>query len=106
MGLSSKQPTAKRTNLLMFLQVLRTLETLLALLAGVGLERDVDSDMASDVVSLGGLCGAGSPRAGEAEVVCALAADVLFAKMLVEIARVEEYVGTIDPLARQLLHGA
>jgi hypothetical protein len=46
------------------------------------------------------LCAGGAtvlPLAGETEVVCALAADVVVAKMVVEGLRVREILGTLDP---------
>jgi hypothetical protein len=64
------------TNLLVLLQILGPLERLSAF-APVGLEGDVHSDMAGDVVALGGLCVAISPRTGQAQVVGRLAANVL-----------------------------
>jgi hypothetical protein len=65
-------------------QILRTLKALLALFASVWLERNVNSDMASDVISFGGLGGASSPGAGQTQIICRLAADVLFAQVLLQ----------------------
>lgn len=66
------------------LQVLGTLEGLAAELALVRLERDMDSDMRGNVVTLDGGGAARVPLACEAQVVCALAADMAVADVLLE----------------------
>jgi hypothetical protein len=61
------------------LEVLRALERLAAEVALVRLERHVDADVRRDVVALDRGGAALVPLARQAEVVGALAADVLFA---------------------------
>ena len=46
------------------------------------LERDVDADMGGDVVALHGGRAAGTPLAGEVEVVGAFATDMAFTDMV------------------------
>jgi hypothetical protein len=71
-------------NFFVFLEILGTIESLGTYFAGMGLERGVNSEMGSDVVTL---CAGGAavlPSAGETEVVGALSADVVVAEMVVE----------------------
>ena len=63
------------------------------------LEGGVDSKMAGDVVTLSAGCAAVLPFAGEAEVVGALAADVVVAEMHVECLWVRGKLGAPLPLA-------
>ena len=65
-----------------FLEVLRPLEGLSAEVAFVWLEWNVDADVRGDVVAFYGGRAAGTPLAGEVEVVCALAPDMAFAYMV------------------------
>jgi hypothetical protein len=53
----------------MLLQILRSLERLLAVVALVGLEWDVDANVTCDVVPLHSRGPASSPGAGEIEIV-------------------------------------
>jgi hypothetical protein len=69
----------------MLLQVLWTLECLSAEVAFVRLEWDVDADVGGDVVAFHGGRAAGTPLAGEVEVVCALAADMAFADVVLAL---------------------
>ena len=64
------------------LEILRPLESLATEVAFVRLERNVDADVRGDVVTLHGGGAAGSPLAGEVEIVSALAADVALADMV------------------------
>ena len=66
------------------LQVLGALEALAAELTLVRLQRDVDPDVGGDVVTLDGGGAARIPLAGEAEVVCALAANMAVTDVLLE----------------------
>ena len=66
------------------LQILRALEGLSAELALVRLERDVNSDVRGNVVTLDGGCAARVPLAGKAQVVCALAANMAIANVLLK----------------------
>lgn len=68
----------------MLLQVLRTLERLAAELTLVRLERNMDTDVRGDVVSLDRGSSARVPLASQVEVVCALATNMALANMLVE----------------------
>jgi hypothetical protein len=76
MSLNVSVISATWENLLVLLQILGTLETLSAF-APVGLEGDVHSDVAGDVITLRGLCVAISPGTGQAQVVRRLAANML-----------------------------
>jgi hypothetical protein len=67
------------------LQVLWTLECFSTEVAFVRLERDVDADVGCDVVAFHGGRAAGTPLAGEVEVVCALAADMAFADVVLAL---------------------
>jgi hypothetical protein len=58
------------------LQVLRTLERLATEFALVRLERDVNTDVRSDVITLDGGGATRVPLAGEAQVVCAFATNM------------------------------
>jgi len=69
----------------MFLQILRALERLSAEVALVWFERNMDADVAGDVVALDSGSTAATPLAGQAEVVCALAADMAFTDVVLEV---------------------
>lgn len=73
------------------LEILRALEGLLAKVALVRLQGNVDADVRGDVVALDGRGAAVAPLALEVEVVCALAADMLVADVLLR--RVSEQAG-------------
>lgn len=64
------------------LEILRALECFAAEVALVGLERNMHADMRSDVVALDSGSAASTPLTGEVEVVCALAADMALANMI------------------------
>lgn len=66
----------------MFLEILRTFETLAAEVAGVRFERDMDSDVTCDMVSLNSLGVAASPGAGQTEIICRFATNVFLAQMI------------------------
>lgn len=63
----------------MFLQILRSLESLAAEFALVGLEWHMNADVGGDVVALNGCDAAVSPGASQTEIVCGFAADMAFA---------------------------
>jgi hypothetical protein len=69
----------------MLLQILRALEGLAAELALMRLERNVNADVRSDVVTLDSGGAARVPLAGEVEVVGALAANVALTDVLLEL---------------------
>ena len=69
------------TYLDVLLQVLRTLETLAAEVALVGLEGHMDSDVRRNVVTLHRGGAAEIPAASQIQVVCALAANMTLANM-------------------------
>jgi len=69
----------------MFLQILRALERLTAEVAFVRLEWDVDADVGGDVVAFDGGGSAGSPLAGEIEVVGALTPNMALADVVLRI---------------------
>jgi len=62
----------------MFLQILRALEGLSAEVALVWFKRNMDTDVAGDVITLDSGGTAAAPLAGQAEIVCALPADMAF----------------------------
>jgi hypothetical protein len=66
----------------MLLQVLGTLECLSAEIAFVWFERDVDSDVRGDMITLD--CGGAAlvPAAGEVQVVGTLSSDMLLADVI------------------------
>jgi hypothetical protein len=66
----------------MFLQILRALEGFSTELALVRLERNMNSNVGGDVVSLDGGGTALAPGAGQVEVVGGLATDVALADVL------------------------
>lgn len=66
----------------MFLQVLRTLEGLATEVTFVRLQRDMDTDVRGDMVTLDGGGAAGIPPTGQIQVVCALSSDVLLTDMV------------------------
>lgn len=66
------------------LEILRSLESLATEIALVGLEWDMDADVRRDVVTLDCRGAAGTPLAGQVEVVCAFATDMAFADVVVE----------------------
>lgn len=64
------------------LEILGTLEGLATEVALVRLERDVDADVRSDVVTLDGRGAAVAPLASQVEIVGALAANVTLANVI------------------------
>ena len=66
----------------MLFQVLRPLERLAAEAAFMRLERDVNQDVRDDVVALGRGRVADIPLARQVQVVCALAADMPLAEVV------------------------
>ena len=66
----------------MLLQVLRPLEGLSTKLTLVRFQRNVNTDVRGDVVTLDGGCPAGVPLAGEVQVVGALAANMALTDVL------------------------
>lgn len=87
------------------LEILGPLEALSAEVALVGLEGHVDADVRGDVVALDGGGAAGGPEALEAEVVCALAADVLLTDVVVEQLGSAKLVGAGAPAAGEVVLG-
>jgi hypothetical protein len=96
------------------LQILRTLEALATHVASMRLERNVDSDVAGNVISLDCFGVAISPGTGQAEVVCRFASNMCFAQMIlkstthikcayVKILGLHEPLGTAGPLTGQFL---
>lgn len=69
----------------MFLQILRALEGFSAEVAFVWFERNMDTDMAGDVVALDGGSTTATPLASQTEVVCAFAADMAFADVVLQV---------------------
>lgn len=65
-----------------FLQILRSLEGLAAKVALVGLERNMDADVRSDVITLDSSDATRAPVTCEVEVVGALATDVTLTDVL------------------------
>jgi len=85
------------------LQILRTLEALAAHVASMRLERNVDSDVASNVISFDCFGVAISPGTGQAEVVGRFASNMCFAQMIVKILGLHESLGTAGPLTGEFL---
>jgi hypothetical protein len=73
-----------KTYLDMLLQVLWTLECLSTEVTFVWLQRDMDTDVRSDVVTLDSGSAAGVPSTGQVQVVCALSSDVLLTDMVLD----------------------
>jgi hypothetical protein len=69
----------------------------------VRLERDVDSDVGSDVIPLDGGCAARIPTTGKVQVVCALAADMFVANVVEKSLGRGASLGALVPLARQVV---
>lgn len=66
-----------------FLQILRSFKVLLTKIAFVGLQRNMDSNVRGNVVTLYSYDTAIFPTAGEREVVCAFSTHMYFAKMII-----------------------
>ena len=69
----------------MFLQILRALEGFSAEVAFVRFERNMDADVAGDVVALDSGSTAATPLTSQAEVVCALAANMAFTDVVLQV---------------------
>lgn len=67
------------------LQILRTLERLATKFALVRLQGDMDTDVRGDMVALDSLRAAVAPLASQAKVVCALAANMAFADVFLQV---------------------
>ena len=67
-----------------FLEILRTLKGLSAEVAFVRLERHVNTDVRSNVISLHGSRAAATPLAGEVEIVGALATNMALADVILQ----------------------
>lgn len=65
----------------MLLQILRTLEGLSTEVTFVRLQRNVDSDVGSDMITLDSGSSARVPSTGEVQVICALSSDMFLADM-------------------------
>ena len=68
----------------MLLEILRTFKRLAAELALVWLQRNMDANVGGDVVTLDGGSATATPLAHKVEVVCALAANVSFADVILK----------------------
>jgi hypothetical protein len=66
----------------MLFEILGTLECLLAVVALVWLQWDMDADVRGDVITLHGGCPAGSPGTGEVQIIGRLAANVILADVI------------------------
>ena len=91
------------TYLHMLLQVLRSLEALTAKVALVRLERNMNTNMRSNVVTLDSGSSGLIPLACQVEVVSALTANVLLANMLIERLGGVELFQTVVPSANECL---
>lgn len=76
------QDTVIGVSLDVLLEILRTLERLATKVAFVRLERNVNADVRSDVVSLDGGGTASTPLASQVQVVGALAANMALADVI------------------------
>jgi hypothetical protein len=75
----SKEDRVISMSLDMLLQILRTLERLSTEVTFVRLQRNMDSDVGSDMITLDSGGPARVPSAGEVQVVCALSSDMFLA---------------------------
>jgi hypothetical protein len=78
----AKQHRVVGVSLDVLLEILRPLEGFAAEVALVRLQGDVHADMRSDVITLDRCGAAVTPLTGEVEVVCAFAANMAFANMV------------------------
>lgn len=65
----------------------------------------MNPDVRSDMVSLHSCSATGAPRTGQAEVVCAFAANVRIAQMVVEVISTSELSTASTPFADELPKG-
>jgi hypothetical protein len=82
---------------LVLFEILGPFEGLFADLAGMGLQGCMDPKMASYMVSFGTGRPAVLPLAGQAQIIGAFPADVVVAEMVVQLFRITESQGTVDP---------
>ena len=94
-----------KTYLHVLLQVLRSLEALTAKVALVRLERNMNTNMRSNVVTLDSGSSALVPLARQVEVVRALTANMFLANMLIERLGSVELFQTVVPPANEGLVG-
>jgi hypothetical protein len=66
----------------MFLEILGTFEAFATHVAAMRLERNMDSDVASDVIPFDSLGIAVSPGTGQTKVICRFASDVCIAQVV------------------------
>ena len=69
----------------MFLQVLRSFESFAAKVTFVRLERNVNANMRSDVVTFHGRRSAVTPLTRQVEIVCALATNMPVTNMILNV---------------------
>ena len=67
------------------LQVLRSFESFAAKVTFVRLERNVNTNMRSDMIALHGGCSAVAPLTRQVEIICALAANMPVTNMILNI---------------------
>lgn len=87
----------------MFFQILRTLEALAAELTLVRLERNMDSDVGGDVVTLDSSRAARIPLAGKVQVVGALAANMSFTYVFIKRFRAGKLLVARIPTTGQIV---
>ena len=83
----------------MLLEILRTFERLAAEVAFVRLERNVNTDVRSDVITLDCGSAAVAPLARQVQVVGALAPNVTFANVILRVVSLPEVLGKVEPEA-------
>jgi hypothetical protein len=100
----------------MFLEILGTFEAFATHVAAMRLERNMDSDVASDVIPFDSLGIAVSPGTGQTKVICRFASDVCIAQVIlssitvtkrpyIKILGFHKGFGTAGPLTSQFLSG-
>jgi hypothetical protein len=102
----SKKNRVVGVSLDMLLEILGALEGLATEVTFVRLQRHVDSDVRSNVVTLDGGGSARVPSASEVQVVCALSSDMLLTDMFKEGLSGGASLRAFVPLAREVIIGS
>lgn len=101
----SKENRVISVSLDMLLQILRTLEGLPTEVTFVRLQRNVDSDVGSDMITLDSGSSARVPSTGEVQVICALSSDMFLADMFKKSLRRRTSLRTFVPLTGEVVVG-
>lgn len=87
------------------LEILRALECLATEVAFMRLQRNVNTDVGGDVITFDSGCAAVTPLARQIQVVGALATNVTFANVIVELLSGGQSLAAALPLAHELIAG-